>query len=376
MPRAAARLHHAPVSCGRARTRCEHLSRWHLRQQVLHADARICHANPCRRAERTDSYRISWTARRAGTREITGAGGTASMAPEPRILMIPKDPSLPGLKILRDHENPFRASPKPAANIASAAPRRTPAAPRRSPGKTTSPRHAEPPRMTSEMSVASAGIASNGPVPRPRVPPRPPPPGRRANRRRSGGQRHSRRRRRTARPSRTAPAGSGAAAGRRPRGRAAAGAGRAGYRQDHHDRGRGSRPDREPRHRARADPGPHVQPQGRRRAARAHHRPATAHHPRAAGGDLPQLRLRAGPARVRAGRRRAAAAALRAGAAAGNPPDAEGRGPGRRFPLAGAAQARAGHPRLRRGSARPAAARSRARPGRPQPAPAGQAQRP
>ena len=50
------------------------------------------------------------------------------------------------------------------------------------------------------------------------------------------------------------------------------------------------------------------------------------HHPRAARGDLPQLRLRAGPARVRAGRRRAAAAALRAGAAAGDPPDAEGRG--------------------------------------------------
>ena len=203
-------------------------------------------------------------------------------------------------------------------------------------------------RMTAEMSVASAGIACDGAFPRTRVPPRPPAV--------AGGY--------------GAAPGRGAAAGGRPRRRPPAGAGGPRHRQDDHDRGRCGGPDRAAGYRPRARARPDLQPQGRGRAPRAHHRAAAPHHPRAAGHDLPQLRLCTGPPGVRARGRRAAAAAFRARAAARGAPDAARRGPGRRGPLAGPAPPGPGHQGLRRGGARPVATRRGARPGRPGAAPA------
>src|SRR5580693_9395594 len=114
------------------------------------------------------------------------------------------------------------------------------------------------------MSVASAGIDSDGASSRARVPPGPPA--------RAGG-----------------PAGTpgrGAAGRGGPRRRPAAGAGRPRDGQDDHHRGRGRGPDRAARPGPRARARAHLQPQGGGRAPRADHRPAAAHHPRAAGHDL------------------------------------------------------------------------------------------
>ena len=78
------------------------------------------------------------------------------------------------------------------------------------------------------------------------------------------------------------------AGGRRPRRRSAARACRSGYGQDHHA-GRGGRRAGPPRCVAGPGAGADLQPQGRRRAARADRRPARAYGERAVGVDVPRL---------------------------------------------------------------------------------------
>ena len=132
----------------------------------------------------------------------------------------------------------------------------------------------------------------------------------------------------------------------RPRGRAAARAGRARHRQDH-DPGRGDRrPDREPgcqpRPGARAD----VLPQGGRAAARPGHGPAGPHDGDHAELDVPFVRLRAHPRLQPCGALRGAAAAVvRTRAGRGAPGAADGRP--RVRALARRPAARARHPRVR-----------------------------
>ena len=133
--------------------------------------------------------------------------------------------------------------------------------------------------------------------------------------------------------------------GRPPR-RPVAGARRARHRQDH-DAGRGDRrPDRGAGRGARLGAGAHLQPQGRRGAARPGHRPARPDDVHADLLDVPLLRLRAGPAVLaRRPLRRAAAPAQRAGA-------------GRRPARAAGRRARGGRSwpdALQRGLAAPAA---------------------
>ena len=99
------------------------------------------------------------------------------------------------------------------------------------------------------------------------------------------------------------------AAGGRPPGRAAAGAGRSRHRQDHDARRGDRRPHRGGRQ-PRPGPGADVLPQGGRAAARPRHRAGRPDHVDGAELDVPLLRLRPDPA-LRPGRalRRAAAAA-------------------------------------------------------------------